>query len=89
VAAVLEALLAIPTIRSRLVAAAGMQLCSTAMDRLCALGFLHDLGKANAGFWSKQFPASLHRQQPRGQLERNKVRLSANGDIAVTMEQEG
>src|SRR5262249_21366859 len=25
-------------------------------DRLCALAFLHDLGKTNVGFWCRQFP---------------------------------
>jgi hypothetical protein len=26
------------------------------VDRLCVLAFLHDLGKANVGFWCRQFP---------------------------------
>jgi hypothetical protein len=59
VAAVLEALLATSTIRDRLTAAAGIELTATTVDRLCrlcVLAFLHDLGKANLGFWSKQFP---------------------------------
>jgi CRISPR-associated endonuclease/helicase Cas3 len=54
VAAVLEALLAVPTIRKRLAAAAAMNIDRTTADRLCVLAFLHDLGKANLGFWCKQ-----------------------------------
>lgn len=51
VAAVVEALLAQPTINARLAQAAGL----TALDalvcvRLTALAFLHDIGKANRGF---------------------------------------
>lgn len=34
---------------------AGRDLTEQDLDRLCALVFLHDMGKCNAGFWRRQF----------------------------------
>ena len=53
VAAVVAALLELPTWRARLGALAKRPLSSTDIDRLVALAFLHDVGKAGAGFYSK------------------------------------
>lgn len=50
VAAVMEALLAVPTISDRLARLAGRRLDATDQARLVALAFLHDIGKANRGF---------------------------------------
>ncbi len=55
VAAVAEALLAHPLFRRRLERLAGQPLDHPGMTaRLCALAFLHDLGKANSGFQAKR-----------------------------------
>ena len=53
VAAVMQALLALPTLQQRLQTLAGRALTSLDLERLCALTFLHDIGKAGAGFYSK------------------------------------
>lgn len=54
VAAVVDALLLQPTIRRRLSALAGSDVGDVRIrSRLCALSFLHDLGKANSGFQAK------------------------------------
>ena len=53
VAAVMKALLALPTWQQRLDKLAGRALTELDMQRLCALTFLHDIGKAGAGFYSK------------------------------------
>jgi CRISPR-associated endonuclease/helicase Cas3 len=53
VAAVVRALVLIPTIRRRLDRLADRTLSDVDIERLVALGFLHDLGKASAGFQSK------------------------------------
>ncbi|MGC3988066.1 MAG: CRISPR-associated helicase Cas3' [Pseudorhodoferax sp.] len=50
VAAVLEALLHLPAVRRALERAAGRPLSAADRARLAALAFLHDIGKANAGF---------------------------------------
>ena len=50
VAAVLEALLGVPIIAERLGRLAGRPFDSVLVARLAALGFLHDIGKANRGF---------------------------------------
>jgi CRISPR-associated endonuclease/helicase Cas3 len=50
VAAVLEALLRVPTIIDRLARLAGERLSGESLARLAALAFLHDIGKANRGF---------------------------------------
>jgi CRISPR-associated endonuclease/helicase Cas3 len=53
VAAVVAAILSVPTIRRRLETLAGRVLDSVDAERLSALGFFHDIGKANQGFQSK------------------------------------
>ena len=53
VAAVAAALLELPTWRARLEALAKRPLTSVDIARLVALAFLHDVGKAGAGFYSK------------------------------------
>ena len=53
VAAVVAALLELPTWRARLEALAKQSLCPIDIARLVALAFLHDVGKAGAGFYSK------------------------------------
>ena len=50
VAAVLDALLLLPSVRRGLERAAGRPLSDVDRARLAALAFLHDIGKANAGF---------------------------------------
>lgn len=57
VAAVVEALLAQPTILKRLAGAAGLKtLDPLTCARLTALAFLHDIGKANRGFRARVDP---------------------------------
>ena len=56
VAAVLTQLALETPWRRRLESAAGRTLSAHDCDRLAALSFLHDLGKANRGFWERQFP---------------------------------
>lgn len=53
VAAVTRALLELPTWRARLQRLAGCEFSPTDLDRLAVLAFLHDAGKAGAGFYSK------------------------------------
>ena len=67
VAAVMHRLLHLPAIERALQKAAGRNLTDTDRARLAVLAFLHDIGKANAGFqcryWSdvKQRPPGWHR----------------------------
>ncbi|GJD53526.1 hypothetical protein OPKNFCMD_6302 [Methylobacterium crusticola] len=56
VAAVLRTVLTQTAYRSRIAILAGRALSDQDVERLCALAFLHDLGKANSGFWRRQFP---------------------------------
>ena len=57
VAAVIEALLAQPTINIRLARTAGLtELSAIICARLAALAFLHDIGKANRGFRARIDP---------------------------------
>lgn len=58
VAAVMQALLTCTAYRARLEAAAERSLAERDVERLCGLAFLHDLGKANIGFWRRQFPGA-------------------------------
>lgn len=57
VAAVTRALLQLPTWRRRLERLAGKPFNPTDLDRLLVLAFLHDVGKAGAGFQAKALPA--------------------------------
>src|SRR5215468_5176715 len=70
VAAVFEVVLGLPQIATRLAMAAGRDLDAIDVARLTVLAFLHDLGKANRGFWCKQFPA----HDPRRALDAGHVR---------------
>lgn len=65
VAAVFEALCACRAVRRSLEAAAAHALDECDVARLAALVFLHDLGKANAGFQAKRW---LDTERPRGWL---------------------
>lgn len=65
VAAVVEALIALPTIRGRLDGLAGRSLTAVDLARLAALAFLHDIGKAAAGFWWKGQPESVQLSLPK------------------------
>lgn len=56
VAAVFEALCALPVIGSHLQRTAGRDLCPADLARLAALVYLHDLGKLEAGFQAKARP---------------------------------
>ena len=59
VAAVIEALLAQPTLNRRLAHAAGLiELDNVTCARLSALAFLHDIGKANRGFRARIDPSA-------------------------------
>lgn len=61
VAAVFEALLDLSTISDRLAQLAGRPLLPGDRARLTALVFLHDMGKANAAFWARQWPEANDR----------------------------
>ena len=56
VAAVFEALVAVPLVRRRLEQLAGREITDAAIARLSVLVFLHDIGKTSAGFQSKALP---------------------------------
>lgn len=58
VAAVLAALLAKSRWRTLLEHSGGRALSDSDVERLCVLAALHDLGKANSGFWARQFPGT-------------------------------
>lgn len=49
----MDALLALPTLQARLSVLAGRALTALDLRRLAALAFLHDIGKAGAGFQSR------------------------------------
>gem|GEM_PF-2300956 len=53
VAAVARALMELPTWRRRMERLAGRALSQLDLDRLTVLAFLHDVGKAGAGFYGK------------------------------------
>ena len=57
VAAVFGALVEIPVVRDRLEQLGRMPLTAASLARLSVLAFLHDIGKASAGFQSKSLPA--------------------------------
>lgn len=61
VAAVLYRLLHVPAVRRALEKAAGRSLTDTDRARLAVLAFLHDIGKANAGFQSRYWSEGTQR----------------------------
>lgn len=79
VAAVTQALLSLPTWRARLETLAQRPLAPSDLARLCALAFLHDVGKAGAGFYAKALP------QPEAESWRRSARAggAALGHVAV------
>lgn len=58
VAAVARALLELPTWRARLQRLVGRTFTDVDLDRLTMLAFLHDVGKAGSGFYSKGLSAA-------------------------------
>ena len=56
VAAVYEALAAVPLMRRRLERLGGSEITDTVLARLSVLAFLHDIGKTSVGFQSKSLP---------------------------------
>ncbi|SFU70624.1 CRISPR-associated endonuclease/helicase Cas3 [Methylobacterium sp. 174MFSha1.1] len=63
VAAVLEALCEAPIVSARLARAAGRPLTQIDVARLGVFACLHDCGKANRGFWARQFPLDDPRRE--------------------------
>lgn len=61
VAAVTHALLELPVIRRRMERLADRPLTGRDLDRLTALAFMHDLGKASRGFQGKRFSGDVLR----------------------------
>ncbi len=66
VAAVMAALLALPTLRARLDTLAGRRLNDRDRLRLTALALLHDIGKAGAGFQSRGLDETVRHAWRRG-----------------------
>ena len=56
VAAVFESIANLPSIRRTMTELAECEITRESVARLCVLAFLHDIGKANAGFQSKALP---------------------------------
>jgi CRISPR-associated endonuclease/helicase Cas3 len=56
VAAVAAALLDLPSVQARLRALAGAEITEDQRAAMVGAAFLHDIGKANRGFWRKQIP---------------------------------
>lgn len=56
VAAVFAALIAIPSLRAKLAHLAGAEITDDQQAAMIGAAFLHDIGKANLGFWRKQRP---------------------------------
>jgi CRISPR-associated endonuclease/helicase Cas3 len=81
VAAVMKALLALPALRQRLDSLAARTLSATDLERLCALTFLHDIGKAGAGFYSRGVAPDVLRawqaMHPAGRLQSGHVSVVA------------
>jgi len=55
VAACFQAVSELPSVRRAMVCLAGRSLTAQDVSRLSALAFLHDIGKANAGFQAKRW----------------------------------
>ena len=69
VAAVFARMLQLPTVRQRLETAADAPLTDRMCERLCALAFLHDIGKLHPGFQAKGWPEGLWHRPLCGHLE--------------------
>ncbi len=66
VAAVFARLLELPVLRTRVETAAGRRLGGIDCQRLCALVFLHDIGKLHPGFQAKGWPDELWKKAKQG-----------------------
>ena len=66
VAACFSAVAHLNSVRRALDRAAGQSLSELALDRLTALAFLHDIGKANAGFQAKRWQFDKSQKAPDG-----------------------
>ncbi|WP_135468064.1 CRISPR-associated helicase Cas3' [Crenalkalicoccus roseus] len=64
VAAVTAALLDLPSVRARLCALAGAEITDDQRAAMTGAAFLHDIGKANRGFWGKQRPPAEREGSP-------------------------
>ena len=69
VTAVFARMLQLPVVRDRLETTAQAKLTDGMCERLCALAFLHDIGKLHPGFQAKGWPEGLWRGPTRGHLE--------------------
>ncbi|MGA8496270.1 MAG: CRISPR-associated endonuclease Cas3'', partial [Xanthobacteraceae bacterium] len=79
VAACLEVLVSLPTIRARLERSAGTKLSSATLARLGALAFLHDAGKLHPGFQAKGWPLGLWKGALRGHVSEGAAIFAAHG----------
>ena len=64
VGAVIAALLQLPSMRDRLSALLGAELTEDQLTAMVGAAFLHDIGKANRGFWRKQLPQQERQKGP-------------------------
>ena len=69
VAAVFARMMELPIIRNRLKVAADAPLTDSALQRLAALVFLHDIGKLHPGFQAKGWPSEQWNRPLRGHLK--------------------
>lgn len=82
VAAVAQALLDLPTWRTRLHRLAGREFSATDVERLTVLAFLHDVGKAGAGFFSKGLSDAEQMAWLRGPAQQNRSELGHTRVVA-------
>lgn len=78
VAACLEAIVGLPTIRSRLDQAAGESLSPEIVERLAVLCFLHDAGKLHPGFQAKGWPETIWSGRRHGHLHEGAAIFGSN-----------
>ncbi len=83
VAACLEELASLPVIRCRLEQAAGGELSTTVVQRLAALGFLHDAGKLHPGFQAKGWPAGVWRWPKCGHVQQGAALFSKDAPTGM------
>ena len=79
VAATFEALLALPTVATRLQKLTRTPLDATVRSRLAVFAFLHDIGKASVGFQSK----ALSREEAQTLLRRCRIELHERGHTRI------